>query len=139
MVGIISAICLLPSAVKDYKEREVSRVSYVLLALAFIVLAITHQIDIKANILYAGLMFVVLFLYALKGGLGGGDVKIIAILTLVIGGFGALFSLVAGFFFMLIEELHKKIKRREKGSIPVVTYLCLGAFLYGLCDLLLIM
>jgi Flp pilus assembly protein protease CpaA len=137
MTALLSALALIPSAIRDYREREVSKVSYLLLLVVFVIGSLLGKVNTLENIIYAVLIFGVLFIFALlTGGLGGGDIKIMALLTLCIGGIGAVFSLFIGFFFMVIEEVHKRIKRAEKRSIPVVTYLCVGTFIYSLLSLI---
>lgn len=82
-----------------------------------------------------GILFLIAFLYeslAKREGMGGGDIKLLAMIGSFTGIKGALFSLISGSFFGTIFGIGMILKKRKdlKYAIPFGPFLSLGATLY---------
>ena len=136
---IISAV-LITAAVSDIRKKKVNNVFAIVIALAGITLTVVDYIinqRIGTIILaVAGSLtgFVFTAVPALKGGIGGADVKIITALGLGFGVTGILFFLLVTFLsaalFQLLKGVINKIRTREKidltAKLPLVPFMLAG-------------
>lgn len=62
-----------------------------------------------------------------KGGIGGGDVKLMAACGFMLGTYGGFMASIIGLVFMVIVNLI--LKRNKSFSFPLAPYLGIGAFI----------
>ena len=141
-VYAIMILILTAAAVKDIKTNKVSNVFPILLLLCSIAILVTNMVNGKgrtgAVIAFAivGMLFglVLTGIPALKGGMGGADVKIFAAIGLGIGFPDILtlmlLSFLAAAAFFAVNSMIRRIKNRDrttlKQKIPLVPSICAG-------------
>jgi prepilin peptidase CpaA len=91
-VLVVASALLLQAAWTDLREFKIRNEMILALAGLFVLYAVLigHWDDLKWNLAFAALMFVVLLACYGLGGMGGGDVKILAVAFLWTGLSGAL-------------------------------------------------
>ncbi|ERM92516.1 peptidase A24 [Caldanaerobacter subterraneus subsp. yonseiensis KB-1] len=86
MIKILVLIILFFAAVEDVKKMEVGHIYPAsILALSFVNFFLKPYISLKFYLLNSLLVFAVLFLFWLLGGMGGGDVKVLTALSFYAG------------------------------------------------------
>jgi len=86
MIKILILIILFFAAVEDMKKMEVGHIYPAsILALSFVNFFLKPYISLKFYLLNSLLVFGVLFLFWLLGGIGGGDVKVLTALSFYAG------------------------------------------------------
>ncbi|MGB9809677.1 MAG: prepilin peptidase, partial [Caldanaerobacter sp.] len=86
MIKILILIILFFAAVEDIKKMEVGHIYPAsILVLSFVNFFLKPYILLKFYLLNSLLLFAVLFLFWLLGGIGGGDVKILTALSFYAG------------------------------------------------------
>ncbi len=137
---IVIAAILITASVFDIRNNKVNNVFSIVIAAAGIILTVydyvKNQQIIFLILALAGAItgFIFTAIPALKGGIGGADVKIITALGLGLGAYGILYFLLITFLsaglFQLIKALIKKIKTREKidlrSKLPLVPFMLAG-------------
>jgi prepilin peptidase CpaA len=100
-VLVITSALLFKAALTDLREYKIRNEMILALIVLFVLyIAVTGRwADLKWDVLFAALMFVVLLIFYSWGWLGGGDVKILAVAFLWTGSSGALvFAILLSFF-----------------------------------------
>lgn len=137
---IVIAAVLVTASVFDIRNYKVNNAFSVVIAAAGIILTVYDYVkNQRISILILALAgaitgFIFTAIPALKGGIGGADVKIITALGLGFGVYGILYFLLITFLsaglFQLIKALIKKIKTREKldmrSKLPLVPFMLAG-------------
>ena len=73
---------------------------------------------------------------ATDGGIGGGDIKLVALLGIPFGASGLMAALALSCFFALLHlGIRKSCKRKPAGNIPFAPYLLFGCFAVTLLEL----
>lgn len=86
MIKILILIILFFAAVEDIKKMEVGYIYPAsILALSFVNFFLKPYISLKFYLFNSLLVFAVLFLFWLLGGIGGGDVKVLTALSFYAG------------------------------------------------------
>ena len=126
--GLTTAV-LIEITLLDYKTMEISDLACVLIALAGIVLMILNGSYISSLIGAVSVSIPFLFM-ALAGGMGMGDVKLMAAVGILLGWkqtlLAAFFGIVIGCIAALILKLRKI--QGWKSEIAFGPYLCIGTF-----------
>lgn len=83
-----------------------------------------------------GFLFLLLLAILSKGGIGGGDIKLMGVLGLVLGFQGAFYTLMIASVFGLIAAITGLLMKKftRKTAIPFGPYLALGAILTFYCQ-----
>ncbi|ABY92038.1 prepilin peptidase [Thermoanaerobacter sp. X514] len=123
---ILILLILFFAAVEDIKKMEVGYIYPAsILILSFINVLLNPYINLNFMLLNSLLIFIVLFLFWLLGGIGGGDVKILTAL-----------SFYAGFriwdillFSSMIFLLYSLILCRFKAKLPFMPAVAAGTLL----------
>lgn len=100
-VLVITSALLFRAALIDLREYKIRNELIVALAGLFVLYALltSHWADLKWDVAFAALMFVILLVMYGLGGMGGGDVKILAVAFLWTGLSGALpFAILLALF-----------------------------------------
>lgn len=126
MIKILILIILFFATVEDIKKMEVGYIyTASILILSFVNFFLKPYINLNFLLLNSLLVFAVLFLFWLLGGIGGGDVKILTAL-----------SFYAGFriwdillFSSMIFLLYSLILCRFKAKLPFMPALFAGTLL----------
>ncbi|MGI1691686.1 prepilin peptidase [Thermoanaerobacter uzonensis] len=126
MIKILILIILFFAAVEDIKKMEVGYIySAFILALSFVNFFLKPYISLKFYLFNSFLVFVVLFLFWLLGGIGGGDVKVLTAL-----------SFYAGFriwdillFSSVVFLLYSLILCKFKARLPFMPALFIGTII----------
>jgi len=121
-------------AIIDQRYRLILNVMiYPAAVVTLLLRAISSEGDISATLLGGALGFSVFLLAALvrRGGLGGGDIKLAALIGLVVGFPEVLWALAAGIVAGGIAALILVFLARWeiKSHIPYAPFLCLGAII----------
>jgi len=101
VVLVVTSALLLQAAWTDLREFKIRNELILALAGLFVLYAVLigHWADLKWDVAFAALMFVVLLVFYSLGGMGGGDVKILAVAFLWTGLSGALpFAILLALF-----------------------------------------
>ena len=126
--GLTTAV-LIEITLLDYKTMEISDLACVLIALAGIVLMILNGSYIS-SLIGAVCVSVPFLVMVLAGGMGMGDVKLMAAVGILLGWkqtlLAAFFGIVIGCMAALILKLRKK--QGWKSEIAFGPYLCIGTF-----------
>jgi leader peptidase (prepilin peptidase)/N-methyltransferase len=127
--GIMLFLILGYAAYMDIKIREIpDTVPFVLLITGFIGFSPLFSIT---GLLVSGLPF--LFAALLGGGMGGGDIKLMAACGFVLGAWGGILQIILGltlavlFTFVRVAVLSKKVERKSR--IPLAPFLGAGGVL----------
>lgn len=127
--GLTIAI-LIEITLLDYKTMEISDLACGLIALCSVALMIWNGSYIS-SLIGAFCVSVPFLIMALAGGMGLGDVKLMAAVGILLGWkqtlLAAFFGIVIGCIAALILKLRKK--RGWKSEIPFGPFLCVGTFL----------
>ena len=127
--GLTTCI-LIEITLLDYKTMEISDLACVLIALSAIVLMIVNGSYIS-SLIGAFCVSVPFLVMALLGGMGMGDVKLMAAVGILLGWkqtlLAAFFGIVIGCIAALILKLRKK--RGWKSEIAFGPFLCVGVYL----------
>ncbi|KKC28832.1 prepilin peptidase [Caldanaerobacter subterraneus] len=123
MIKILILIILFFAAVEDIKKMEVGYIYPAsILALSFVNFFLKPYISLKFYLFNSFLVFAVLFLFWLLGGIGGGDVKVLTAL-----------SFYAGFriwdillFSSMIFLLYSLMLRKFKTKLPFMPAIFVG-------------
>ena len=132
---------LFPAAYMDWREHIISNklilIAICVRAALFIVELISSTESalsgIYSALIAAGVIFVIGFLFSLltKGGIGMGDVKLLAVMALYQGATGIicslLVSLIVAFFYCIFALITKKVKKND--IIPFAPFLLGGTYL----------
>lgn len=132
---------LFPAAYTDWREHIISNrlilIAICLRVVIFIVELISNIENALSGVYSAliagGVIFVIGFLISLitKGGVGMGDVKLLAIMALYQGASGIicslLLSLIIAFFYCIFALVTKKVTRKD--IIPFAPFLLGGTYL----------
>jgi leader peptidase (prepilin peptidase)/N-methyltransferase len=130
VIDMISLLCVVPlvwAAVTDYRKRIIPDWTWIVLLLIGIasafLLPYPTLVQRIAGFLLPGLC---LFFLAMKyGGVGGGDIKLIAAIGFCFG----LNALAVILFAALLPAcIYAKATRQR--SVPLATFLCIGFFVY---------
>lgn len=124
MQSILLISILIYSAIIDIKKRIVP--NYILISIILISLIDVENIQLLG--IFAGVPFLI-GAVATNGGIGGGDVKIISCVGLILGLTGIIASLILSLFIMIIFIIIvKKIMNKNIGSekLPMLPFLNLG-------------
>jgi len=127
MISLLCAVPLVWAAVTDYRKRIIPDWTWIVLLLIGIASAflLPHPTLVQriAGFLLPGLC---LFFLAMKyGGVGGGDIKLIAAIGFCFG----LNALAVILFAALLPAcIYAKATRQR--SVPLATFLCIGFFVY---------
>ena len=118
---LCSFIVLLIAAVKDLRDRIIPNWMSILIASLSISLP-------EGPALVGALVAVPLFMAGLLwGGIGGGDIKLVAALGLVFGFWTSLYGLVIALVVMMVYHLMRKLlKKRMDCYYPMVPFLFIG-------------
>ena len=136
---VIAAV-LIAASVFDIRKNKVNNVFSIVIAAAGIIMTVYDYVKVQriSTLLLAVAGAVTGFIFtvipALKGGIGGADVKIITALGLGLGIYGILYFLLITFLsacvFQIIKGLIRKIKTRErldlKSKLPLVPFMLAG-------------
>ena len=126
--GLTTAV-LIEITLLDYKTMEISDLACVLIALAGIVLMILNGSYIS-SLIGAVCVSIPFLVMVLAGGMGMGDVKLMAAVGILLGWkqtlLAAFFGIVIGCIAALILKLRKK--QGWKSEIAFGPYLCIGTF-----------
>ena len=126
--GLTTAV-LIEITLLDYKTMEISDLACVLIALAGIVLMILNGSYIS-SLIGAVCVSIPFLVMVLAGGMGMGDVKLMAAVGILLGWkqtlLAAFFGIVIGCMAALILKLRKK--QGWKSEIAFGPYLCIGTF-----------
>lgn len=115
-------VTLFIASIIDHKKMEVP--NWVLLC------GLTEVLLLKGitpfRLLDSAIVLIVLLVYAtITNAMGGGDVKLMAILTLGYGAILAMLSLIVGLVLLLIFDKLKKPENRKK-TYPLIPFLAAG-------------
>lgn len=127
MVLLLCAVPILWAAIMDYRKRIIPDWTWIAILLLGVMSAFILQyptlLQRIAGFLLPGIC---LFFLALKyGGVGGGDIKLMAAMGFSFG----LYGLAAILFFALIPALlYSKVTQQK--SVPLAVFLCTGFFIY---------
>ena len=126
--GLTTAV-LIEITLLDYKTMEISDLACVLIALTGIVLMILNGSYIS-SLIGAVCVSIPFLVMVLAGGMGMGDVKLMAAVGILLGWkqtlLAAFFGIVIGCMAALILKLRKK--QGWKSEIAFGPYLCIGTF-----------
>ncbi|MEW9082758.1 prepilin peptidase [Caldanaerobacter subterraneus] len=124
MIKILILIILFFAAVEDIKKMEVGHIYPAsILALSFVNFFLKPYISLKFYLLNSLLVFGVLFLFWLFGGIGGGDVKILTALSFYAG--FKIWNILL--FSSLIFFLYSLVLRKFKTKLPFIPAVAVGA------------
>ena len=136
--GFISA--LLAASLIDLKYRIIpDRITLLFMALGLVlspfVLPVTFTGSVAGILLGGGVLFLIAYLYYLfkkTEGMGGGDIKLLAMIGAFIGWKGAFFTLFLGSFTgALVGGILILAQGRDaKYAVPFGPFLSFGAFIY---------
>jgi len=104
-------------------------------AASFLLPQVTWQASLLGIVIGGGSLYAVAWSYRLltgKDGMGGGDIKLLAMIGAFIGWQGVLFTIMASSFAGTIVGLIVMIKQRKgmKLAVPFGPFLAIGAILY---------
>lgn len=126
MIKILILIILFFATVEDIKKMEVGYIYPAsILILSFINVLLNPYINLNFMLLNSLLIFIVLFLFWLLGGIGGGDVKILTALAFYAG--FKIWDILL--FSSLIFLLYSLALRKFKAKIPFMPALFAGTLL----------
>lgn len=129
------------ASLRDIREKKVANQTVLALLVCWLLTffpqlvldldrALPRLISATLGGLFAGLLFLLVYLMS-RGGLGGGDVKFMAVAGLYLGANGVLPAMLYGSalaaVFGLSLLLFKKIQRKD--TIPLIPFLYLGILL----------
>lgn len=127
--GILLSMILGYAACRDIKTREIpDAIPFMLLITGFVGFSPLFSL---VGLLVTGLPF--LFAALFGGGMGGGDVKLMAACGFVLGPWGGILQTILGltlavlFTFLRAATLGKKVERKSR--IPLVPFLGTGGIL----------
>ncbi len=142
----MTLICLLLFAVYDYMHhmiRNTALAAFSIWCLLYLPVAILLFPDKPPAIIcleclggaLAGFVLLLFIASITNGGIGGGDIKLIALLGIPFGVMGILtVLLMAALLALLVEGIHMCLKRKQAASIPFAPYVFAGAALVVLCN-----
>lgn len=142
----MTLLCLLLFAIYDYMHhmiRNTALVAFLIWCLLYLPIAILLFPDKHPGVIclecFGGALagFVLLFFIACvtNGGIGGGDIKLIALLGIPFGAMRVLMVLlVSALLALLVEGIHMCIKRKQSAGIPFAPYVFAGAVVVFLCN-----
>jgi len=148
MYWCMTLVCLLLFAIYDYIHhmiRNTALIAFLAWCLLYLPIAILLFPDKHPGIIclecLEGVLvgFVLLFLiaFATNGGIGGGDIKLIALLGIPFGAKGILTVLfVSCLLALLFEVIGMCIKRKRPANIPFAPYIFAGSVIVVLYNLL---
>ncbi|ABY93749.1 MULTISPECIES: prepilin peptidase [Thermoanaerobacter] len=123
---ILILLILFFAAVEDIKKMEVGYIYPAsILILSFINVLLNPYINLNFMLLNSLLIFIVLFLFWLLGGIGGGDVKILTALAFYAG--FKIWDILL--FSSLIFLLYSLALRKFKAKIPFMPAVVAGTLL----------
>lgn len=126
-VLVAASAILLQAAWTDLREYKISNPLILALASLFVLYAVlaAHWVDLKWDLAFAALMFLVLLAFYAVGWIGGGDAKILAVAFLWTGLSGALpFAILLGILSIghgLVAKrgwLKSQVTESGRGRIP---------------------
>ena len=124
---VVLIILLMIGSVTDLKSHTVPLwLSAVGFGIKGIELAVLEPNNIKSHLLFAFLLFGVLFTNVILGGLGGADSMLGAMCGIYLGIFGVYAVMVAFLFSLPHAAYAKKRKDGESREYPFIPYLLLG-------------
>jgi len=124
IIKILILIILFFAAVEDIKKMEVGHIYPASIsALSFVNFFLKPYISLKFYLFNSILVFAVLFLFWLLGGIGGGDVKILTALSLYAG--FKIWSILL--FSSVVFLLYSLILCRFKAKLPFMPAVVAGA------------
>ena len=128
MMTIFCAVPLVWAAITDYRKRIIPDWTWIAILLTGIASVFLSPVPALyeriAGFLLPGAC---LLLLAIKyGGVGGGDIKLMAAIGFCFG----LYSLAVILFFALLPACTYAKATKQK-SIPLATFLCIGFFIYS--------
>ncbi|WP_273702580.1 A24 family peptidase [Thermoanaerobacter sp. A7A] len=130
MIKILILIILFFAAVEDIKKMEVGYIYPAsILALSFVNFFLKPYISLKFYLFNSFLVFAVLFLFWLLGGIGGGDVKVLTALSFYAGFRIWDILLFSSGIFLVYSLLLLKFKKKQLPFIPAVAAGTLLSFL----------
>lgn len=132
---------LFPAAYTDWREHIISNKLIIIAVCVRVVLFVIELLinsesalsNIYSALIAGGVIFVIGFLFSLitKGGVGMGDVKLLAIMALYQGASGIicslLVSLIIAFFYCIFALITKRVTRKD--IIPFAPFLMGGTYL----------
>ncbi|MDI3519675.1 MAG: leader peptidase (prepilin peptidase) / N-methyltransferase [Caldanaerobacter sp.] len=126
MIKILILIILFFATVEDIKKMEVGYIyTASILILSFVNFFLKPYINLNFLLLNSLLVFAVLFLFWLLGGIGGGDVKILTALAFYAG--FKIWDILL--FSSLIFLLYSLALRKFKAKIPFMPAVVAGTLL----------
>lgn len=120
-VLVVASALLFHVAWTDLREFKIRNDMVLALAGLYVLYTVLngHWVDLRWDLLFAALMFVVMLAIYSTGWMGGGDVKILAIAFLWAGLYGALpFAILLAFFSVVHASAAKLgwVKSQDAGS-----------------------
>lgn len=127
---LLCAVPILWAAISDYRRRIIPDWTWIAVLLIGGVSAFlfnTPYIALSSRILGFTLPFMTLLILAVKyGGVGGGDIKLMAAMGFSFGLYGVIVIL---FFALIPAYAYGKVTKQK--SVPLAVFLCIGFFVYA--------